>query len=106
MPFTSPGRGGRVVADTEIQTSGWCSRMSAATLPLPTAVGPARTTRRLRDAGRVPASGTELLLECGDLFGAEPAAPAALGDPEPLHRLPGADLAEAGHRLQQVDDPH
>ena len=35
----------------------------------------------------------------------EPADPAALGDAEPLHDLPGAHLAEAGHRLQQVDRP-
>ena len=40
------------------------------------------------------------------LLGAETAHPAALGDAEPLHGLPGADLAEAGHGLQQVDDPH
>ena len=37
---------GRVVADTESQTSGWCSRIQAATVPLPTAVGPARTVSR------------------------------------------------------------
>src|SRR3954468_7318640 len=117
MPFTSPGRGVRVVADTEIQTSGWCSLMSAATLPLPTAVGPASTTsRRLRSGSvmprgwfretTVPSSGAELLLERGDLLGAEPADPAALGDAEPLHRLLGPDLAQARHRLQQVDDAH
>src|SRR4051794_5931433 len=117
--------------------------MSAATLPLPTAVGPASTTRRrlrsgpvmprewFRDrrcapsstTGRqahrwsrrslcdrlettVPTSGAELLLERGDLLGAQPADPAALGDADPLHGLLGADLAQAGHRLQQVDDAH
>ena len=37
-----------MVADTEIQISGWWRRTSAATVPLPTAVGPARTARRER----------------------------------------------------------
>ena len=69
----------------------------AATVPLPTAVGPARTVSRdavsLRRTGSVARG--ELALERGDLLGAEPAHPAALGDAEPLHHLPGADLAEA-----------
>ena len=42
----SPGRIGRVVTDTESQTSGYRARMSADTVPLPTAVGPARTVSR------------------------------------------------------------
>jgi hypothetical protein len=49
-PSTSPGRGLRVVADTDSRISGWCSLMCAATVPLPTAVGPARTMSRLRPA--------------------------------------------------------
>ena len=88
-----------MVAETEIQTSGWCARTSAATVPLPTAVGsgeddePGRSRGWSLGAGQ--SRGRELALERGDLVGAEPAHPAALGDAEPLHHLPGADLAEA-----------
>src|SRR6478672_13759757 len=83
--------------------------MSAATVPLPTAVGPARTTSR----ERVPVSGVrrsvtrgELALERGHLLGAEAADATALGDPQPFHHLAGAHLAQARHRLEQVDDAH
>src|SRR5688572_7796443 len=76
--------------------------MSAATLPLPTAVGPASTVSRLRRS----VTRSELFFECRDLLGAEAAHPAALGDAQALHDLAGPDLAEARHRLQQVDDPH
>ena len=45
-PSTSPGRGARVVAETDTHTSGWSARSLASTVPLPTAVGPVRTIRR------------------------------------------------------------
>src|SRR5689334_17376224 len=82
--------------------------MAAATVPLPTAVGPARTTRRERPEEAAGPSVTtgELALERGHLLGPQASHAAALGDPEPLHDLAGADLAQARHRLQQVDDPH
>ncbi len=35
-----------MVAETEIQISGWCSRTHAVSVPLPTAVGPASTVSR------------------------------------------------------------
>ena len=88
-----------MVADTEIQTSGWCSRTSAATVPLPTAVRAGEDEPRRGPSGprrRVSHAGGELALERGDLLGAQAAHPAALGDAEPLHQLPGADLAEPG----------
>jgi hypothetical protein len=77
---------------------------------LPTAVGPASTTRRDRGASGPAGTATvtrgELALERGDLLGAEPADPTALRDAEPLHHLAGTDLAESGHGLEQVDHAH
>ena len=95
-----------MVAETESQTSGWCRRTSAATVPLPTAVGPARTIRRERRGALTTRRGAELTLERGDLLDAQAAHAAALGDAEALHHLAGAHPAEAGHRLEQLDDAH
>src|SRR3954467_10102928 len=77
--------------------------MSADTVPLPTAVGPARTVSR----GRPPCATTsavEALDECGDLVRAQPAHPARLGDPDLLHDLAGAHLAHPGKGLEQRRD--
>ena len=80
------------------------------TVPLPTA-GRAGEDRQPRapsasvDVGQLSRA-AELALERGDLVGAQAAHPAGLGDAEPLHHLLRADLADPGHRLQQVDDPH
>jgi hypothetical protein len=81
--------------------------MSAATVPLPTAVGPARTVSRERaDVVAGSATGAELALESSDLVGGQPADATALGDAQPLHHLAGADLAETGHRGEQVEHAH
>ena len=97
-----------MVAETEIQTSGWwladVGRDGA--LADGGRAGEHRQAGATAGSARLTSRGRELALERGDLLGAEPAHPAALGDAEPLHDLAGADLAEAGHRLQQVDDPH
>ncbi len=58
-----PGAARRVVADTESRISGWCVLICAATVPLPTAVGPASTTRRLRPGARAGAPGQALVEE-------------------------------------------
>src|SRR5690349_23979338 len=86
--------------------------MSAETVPLPTAVGPARTVRRRpggpwedpRRAGSTAGSAVEALDERRDLVRAEPADPPGLRDPDLLHDLPGAHLAHAGQRLEQRGD--
>ena len=75
------------------------ARICAETVPLPTAVGPARTVslglgRRCAGSGAV----LKLALERGDLVGAEPAHAARLGDAEPLHQVAGPDLAEPWDR--------
>src|SRR5262245_11360419 len=49
--FTSPGRGDRVVTETDSQMSGRCARKRATTVLLPTPEGPERTVSR---AGRDP----------------------------------------------------
>src|SRR5690606_8802363 len=48
----------------------------------------------------------ELALQGGALVGAQAPDSARLGDVEPLHDLLGADLADAGERLQQSRDLH
>src|SRR5690606_40517562 len=45
-PSVSPGRGARVVTDTESHTSGWWARSSLTTVLLPTPEGPERTDRK------------------------------------------------------------
>src|SRR5687768_9618950 len=100
--------------------SGWSRRTQSATVPLPTAVGPARTTRRERCSGLgfwgdggVGPSGTrlaspaaaELLQECLDLVGAQTTQPTAVGDADAIHDLLRADLADTRHGLQEVADP-
>src|SRR5690606_5680184 len=45
-PSVSPGRGGRVVTDTESHTSGRRRRSSLTTVLFPTPEGPDRTVRR------------------------------------------------------------
>src|SRR5919107_3992944 len=106
MPSISPGRGIRVVAETEIQMSGWLARMSAATEPLPTAVGPARTVSRDRWIARASASLVKLALERGDLIRAESADAPRFRDAEPLHQVACSHFAEAWNCLEQVDDAH
>src|SRR3546814_14811185 len=85
--------------------------MVAATVPLPTAVGPASTTRRAGagvpvTVGSLTASAprAELGLEGRDLLDAEAANTAALSDAQPLHQLAGPDLAQAGPRLQKSEE--
>src|SRR5215510_12365829 len=46
-PSCSPGRGGRVVHDTDTHTCGYISRTAATTVPFPTPDGPESTVRRL-----------------------------------------------------------
>src|SRR5665811_686623 len=78
--------------------------MSAETVPLPTAVGPARTVRRaggglvgIKSAG----SSAEALAEGRSLVRAEPAHPARLRDPDLGHDRARLHLAHAGKRLEQ-----
>src|SRR4051794_19270975 len=99
--------------------------MSAATVPLPTAVGPASTISRAPSRSRpvswfhpspvgTPASISsvetrslgEFTLERRDLVGPEAAHPACFGDTGSLHDLLRAHLADAGDALQQGADPH
>src|SRR4051794_16931839 len=77
--------------------------MSADTVPLPTAVGPARTVNRRRPPCSTT-SAVETLDERRDLVGAQAAHPARLGDPDLLHDLAGPHLADAGQRLEQRGD--
>src|SRR5215211_7470619 len=91
-PSVSPGRGGRVVTETDNHTVGWWRRSSATTLPLPTPDGPERTVRRAAPEperaaarpGSVPTgrsattgAGTELLQQGAALVIPQPANPAA-----------------------------
>src|SRR3954468_1768505 len=83
--------------------------MSADMVPLPTAVGPARTVSRRGSGGIVAApeptrSAVEALDERGDLVRAEAADTAGLGDADLFHDLPGAHLAHAGQRLEEGGD--
>src|SRR5690606_35003539 len=85
--------------------SGYLARMSAETVPLPAAVGPASTVRRpgagvssVRLAG---AGSAKLLDQLGDLVRAEATHPARLGDPDLGHDLLRGDTADARQRLQQ-----
>src|SRR5947209_12351072 len=83
--------------------------MSADTVPLPTAVGPARTVRRrlpdpLWPARSTARSAVEALDERGDLVRPETPHAPRLGDPDLLHDLPGAHLANAGQRLEEGGD--
>src|SRR5690242_8249193 len=84
--------------------------MSAATVPLPTAVGPASTVSRPGTAlicsvaespPNTPGSAAESLDQGGDLVGPETPHAARLGDPDLLHDLLGADLADAGKGLEE-----
>src|SRR3954453_5554795 len=86
--------------------------MSADTVPLPTAVGPASTVRRrlpwppgqVWPARSTARSAVEALDERGDLVGPETPHAPRLGDPDLLHDLPGAHLAHAGQRLEEGGD--
>ena len=96
-PSTSPGRGARVVAETDTHRSG--RRVGAAwatTVPLPTPLGPVRTTRR--PAGRVAGEAAarrrpiidgrrgprlERSMSCGDLARAQAPDATVRGDPDP-----------------------
>src|SRR3954452_8958986 len=86
--------------------------MSADTVPLPTAVGPAMTVRRRpggpsgdpRRAGSTVGSAVEALDERRDLVRAEPPHPPGLRDPDLLHDLPGTYLAHTGQRLEERGD--
>src|SRR3954453_10325165 len=83
--------------------------MSADMVPLPTAVGPARTVSRRGSGGILAApeptrSAVEALDERGDLVRAEAADTAGLGDADLFHDLPGAHLAHAGQRLEEGGD--
>src|SRR5882757_1624668 len=92
--------------------------MLADTVPLPTAVGPARTVRCDRVCGCAPGSARELAahtssvadfefaLKCAALLCAQAAQSAAGRDVEPLHDLRGPDLAHPLHRLDDLRDPH
>src|SRR5262245_35352170 len=89
--------------------------MSAETVPLPTAVGPARTVRRAGRGGAVSSRGEDTgaggvaemsakpLDERGRLVGTQPAHAACLGDPDLLHDRPGLHLTDTGHGLQECD---
>ena len=93
-----------MVADTDSQTSGYRARMSADTVPFPTAVGPASTVNR-RDR-LVPPSVThrsagEALDERSDLVRPQAAHPPRLGDADLFHDLPGPHLADSRDGLEQ-----
>src|SRR5260370_14872590 len=121
-PFTSPGRGGRVVTDTEIQIWGQVLLSSATTVLFPTPEGPESTVSREctvvataalpeREGlgSRLPCGsdiGTELLLKRGTLVGTQPAHTTRFGDAEPFHDLLCPDLTHAGQGLKQSRDLH
>ena len=88
----------RVVAETDTQTSGKCWLKWVATLPLPTAVGPASTV----------SLGVSVKLghQRRSLLGAKSSDPARLRDLDLLHDLACPDLADARHRLDEVQDLH
>ena len=101
------------MAETEIHTSGWFLRMSAATVPLPTAVGPASTVSRARCAGVAGTAGVagsvtraELALEAAIWLAPRPRTRRLSEMGRTLHQLARPDLAQAGHRLEQVDHAH
>src|SRR5699024_239960 len=96
IPSSSPGRGGRVVADTERAISGYRWRRSVETVPLPTAVGPARTVRRVR--GWSAKLGHEFL----DLVRPESADSAGFGDADVGHDLAGFDLPDPRQAFQEL----
>src|SRR5690606_31500242 len=89
--------------------------MYAATVPLPTAVGPARTVSLAGGFSGVGASVVhsctvsgfaELTLQRSHLVVSEASYPPSLGNPDTFHDLPGTNLAHAGHGAEQVDHPH
>src|SRR3954451_24744895 len=86
--------------------------MSAATVPLPTAVGPASTVSRPGSGMPLPGSlvasppntgesATEALDQGGDLIGAQTAHAPRFRDPDLFNDLLGADLADAGEGLEE-----
>src|SRR5689334_8109311 len=91
--------------------------MSAATVPLPTAVGPASTVSR-PGPGTPPVSSVvisppntgvsaaEALDQGGDLVRAQTSHATRLGDPDLFHDLLGADLADAGQGLEKCRHLH
>src|SRR4051812_46387541 len=101
-PSVSPGRGRRVVTETDSHTEGWWRRISATTLPLPTPDGPESTVRRAASepagvsspSGSAPTGssattgvGAELLQQGPALVVPQPTDPAALRDLELFHHL-------------------
>src|SRR3954462_190937 len=96
IPSVSPGRGRRVVTDTDSQTSGWVLRISAMTLLLPTPEGPDSTVRRGAGSGLTG----ELALQRKPLLVPQAADPAGGRDGQLVHELGRPDLADAGHRLE------
>src|SRR6202034_995059 len=107
----SPGRGFRVVTDTENQISGLLWRSSATTVLFPTPEGPESTVSLECAWAATPAPtglcmpegscspvaapdsdiGTELLLKCCSLVGTETTDAPRFGDAEPFHDLLGAN---------------
>src|SRR5258708_23821929 len=129
-PCTSPGRGRRVVTETDSQICGQFRLIARTTVLLPTPDGPDST---VRPAGTGTPSGdraeltgsampqyprprvrrlaarsdvAEFLLQRDPLVRAEPADAARLSDAQPLHDLLGAYLTHAGHGLKQRRDLH
>src|SRR3954447_16423207 len=83
--------------------------MSADTVPLPTAVGPASTVSRRRPTSmpsNTSRSAREALDERRYLVGTQATHASGLGDADLLHDLPGPDLSYSGQRLQQGGDLH
>src|SRR6476661_7280031 len=122
MPSTSPGRGRRVVTETDTQTSGCRRRTSATTVPLPTPEGPESTVSRAGEAvaTRRPRPGSSpraaepsddlLVLELGlqslALVGTQTTHAAGRGDLQALHDLRSPRLAHSGQGLQDGGDAH
>src|ERR1035438_7396229 len=87
--------------------SGKLPRTYAATVPFPTAVGPARTTSRLLGDAINSRSGLfEARDQRGDLVVAEATDATGLGDADLVHDLARPDPADPGHRLEQCRDLH
>src|SRR5271170_3971352 len=118
-PSTSPGRGRRVVTDTEIQISGQILRSSAMTVLFPTPEGP-ESTVSLECTGvataaapacrsRLPCGsdiGAELCFKRGALVGTQPAYATRFRYAQPFHDLLCPHLAHAGEGLKQSRDLH
>src|SRR5437764_1789638 len=99
-PSTSPGRGGRVVADTDTSSSGTCCTSERIRVPFPTPEGPV-ITKTLLTAAPLTAQHRDQL---GALALREAADGLARRDPALLEDLVGLHAAVLGDGQEHVED--